>query len=50
MGREALLVVYPNTHHGVSLPYYRKDLHERYLDWYDRHLKGDAAAGRAPGE
>lgn len=43
MGREALLVVYPNTHHGISLPYYRKDLHQRYLDWYDRHLQSEKA-------
>ncbi len=41
MGREALLVVYPNMHHGISLPYYRKDLHQRYLAWYDRYLKPD---------
>ena len=39
MGREALLVVYPNMHHGINLPYYRKDLHQRYLAWYDKHLK-----------
>jgi dipeptidyl aminopeptidase/acylaminoacyl peptidase len=46
MGREALLVVYPNMHHGISLPYYRKDLHERYLDWYDGHLKADTGSSR----
>ena len=44
MGREALLVVYPNTHHGISLPYYRKDLHQRYLAWYDKHLKPETVA------
>jgi dipeptidyl aminopeptidase/acylaminoacyl peptidase len=42
MGREALLVVYPNMHHGISLPYYRKDLHQRYLAWYDQHLKPES--------
>jgi dipeptidyl aminopeptidase/acylaminoacyl peptidase len=46
MGREALLVVYPNMHHGISLPYYRKDLHQRYLDWYARYLEPEAAATR----
>ena len=46
MGREALLVVYPNMHHGISLPYYRKDLHQRYLAWYDQHLKPEMAATR----
>ncbi|NNM06291.1 MAG: prolyl oligopeptidase family serine peptidase, partial [Gemmatimonadetes bacterium] len=45
MGREALLVVYPNMHHGISLPYYRKDLHQRYLTWYDQYLKSDTATG-----
>lgn len=45
MGREALLVVYPNMHHGINLPYYRKDLHQRYLAWYDQHLKPEIAAG-----
>jgi dipeptidyl aminopeptidase/acylaminoacyl peptidase len=46
MGREALLVVYPNMHHGISLPYYRKDLHQRYLAWYDQHLKPEMASAR----
>ncbi len=44
MGREALLVVYPNMYHGINLPYYRKDLHQRYLAWYDQHLKPEIAA------
>jgi len=44
MGREALLVVYPNMHHGINLPYYRKDLHQRYLAWYDQHLKLEEGA------
>jgi len=44
MGREALLVVYPNMHHGISLPYYRKDLHQRYLAWYDKYLKPEMTA------
>ena len=44
MGCEALLVVYPNMHHGINLPYYRKDLHQRYLAWYDKHLKPEVTA------
>jgi dipeptidyl aminopeptidase/acylaminoacyl peptidase len=44
MGREALLVVYPNMHHSINLPYYRKDLHQRYLAWYDKHLKPEVTA------
>ena len=47
MGREALLVVYPDMHHGINLPYYRKDLHQRYLAWYDKYLKPEmATSGR----
>jgi hypothetical protein len=30
-------------HHGINLPYYRKDLHQRYLAWYDQHLKPEVA-------
>jgi dipeptidyl aminopeptidase/acylaminoacyl peptidase len=44
MGREALLVVYPDMHHGITLPYYRKDLYQRYLAWYDQHLKSEIEA------
>ncbi len=43
MGREALLVVYPNMHHGINLPYYRQDLHRRYLAWYDKYLEPETA-------
>ena len=39
LGRETLLVVYPNQHHGIDLPKYTKDLYERYLGWYKKYLK-----------
>jgi dipeptidyl aminopeptidase/acylaminoacyl peptidase len=39
LGRATLLVVYPNQHHGIRLPSYRKDLYERYLAWYGKYLK-----------
>ncbi len=42
-GLDALLVVYPNMHHGINLPYYRKDLHQRYLAWYAKYLKPETA-------
>jgi dipeptidyl aminopeptidase/acylaminoacyl peptidase len=34
------LVVYPNEHHGIRRPSFRKDLYQRYLAWYDKHVKG----------
>ena len=33
------LVVYPNQHHGLSLPSFNYDRLTRYLAWYDRYLK-----------
>jgi len=40
LGIETQLVVYPNEHHGIQRPSFRKDLFERYLSWYDAHVKG----------
>ncbi len=39
LGREALLVVYPDAHHGVRRPIYQRDLLERFLDWFDKYVK-----------
>ena len=39
MGQEALLVVYPDAHHGVRRPVYQKDLLGRFLDWFEKHVK-----------
>lgn len=39
LGRDTMLVVYPNQHHGIDLPSYRKDLYERFLAWYGKHLE-----------
>ena len=33
------LVVYPNQHHGLSLPSFNYDRLTRYLAWYDKYLK-----------
>jgi len=33
------LIVYPNQHHGLSLPSFNYDRLQRYLAWYDRYLK-----------
>jgi dipeptidyl aminopeptidase/acylaminoacyl peptidase len=36
------LVVYPGQSHGLRPVAYRRDRHERYLDWYARWVKGEA--------
>jgi dipeptidyl aminopeptidase/acylaminoacyl peptidase len=41
LGRETLLVVYPDAHHGIRRPTYQKDLLERFVDWFDRYVKGE---------
>ncbi len=35
------LVVYPDESHGISRPSFRKDRYERYLAWYDTHVRGE---------
>lgn len=40
------LIVYPNQHHGLSLPSFNYDRLQRYLAWYDKYLKtGTVQAG-----
>jgi dipeptidyl aminopeptidase/acylaminoacyl peptidase len=34
------LVVYPDQPHGLGPASYRRDRHRRYLEWYDRWVKG----------
>jgi dipeptidyl aminopeptidase/acylaminoacyl peptidase len=34
-----LLVVYPDAHHGIRRPSYKKDLFQRYLDWFEKYVK-----------
>ncbi len=38
-GIETQLVVYPGQSHGIRRPSYQKDRYERYIKWYDEHLK-----------
>ncbi|HEX3556780.1 MAG TPA: S9 family peptidase [Thermoanaerobaculia bacterium] len=48
LGVETELVIYPNQSHGIVKPSYQKDRYERYIAWYDKHLKaGGAAAATA---
>ncbi len=51
LGRETGLVLYPGQYHGLTRPSFLADRYERYLAWYDKHLKpaaapAPAAAGR----
>ncbi len=34
------LVIYPGQFHGISIPSYQVDRFHRYIEWYDKHLKG----------
>ncbi len=45
LGRETLLVVYPDEHHGVKRPSYEKDIYTRWIAWYDKYLKGNSELG-----
>lgn len=39
-GVDTQLIVYPDESHGISRPSFRKDRWERYLDWYERYVRG----------
>jgi dipeptidyl aminopeptidase/acylaminoacyl peptidase len=38
LGRDTLLVIYPDQGHGVDLPSFRVDIAERQLAWYGKYL------------
>lgn len=39
LGVDTQLVIYPKQFHGISIPSYRIDRMQRYLDWYAKYLK-----------
>jgi dipeptidyl aminopeptidase/acylaminoacyl peptidase len=39
-GVETQLVVYPGQNHALTVPSYRRDRLQRYLDWFGKHLGG----------
>ncbi|MCB9963217.1 MAG: S9 family peptidase [Hyphomonas sp.] len=39
-GIETGLVVYPGEDHSIGRPSFMKDRYQRYLGWYDAHIKG----------
>ena len=47
LGRDTQLIIYPNEFHGIRRPSYVRDRYERYLAWYDKHLKPSAEQKRA---
>lgn len=40
-GIETQLVVYPGEFHGIRRPSFLRDRYSRYLDWYNRFVKGE---------
>ncbi|MGB7845121.1 MAG: S9 family peptidase [Candidatus Acidiferrum sp.] len=46
LGRDVLLVVYPDEYHEFKTPSHIKDLHERYLAWYAHYVKADGTPAR----
>jgi dipeptidyl aminopeptidase/acylaminoacyl peptidase len=47
IGVETQLVIYPGQFHGLTVPSYERDRLQRYLDWFNKHLK-PAALPTAP--
>jgi dipeptidyl aminopeptidase/acylaminoacyl peptidase len=39
LGVDTQLVIYPSQFHGITIPSYRVDRMQRYLDWYAKYLK-----------
>jgi dipeptidyl aminopeptidase/acylaminoacyl peptidase len=39
-GVDTQLVIYPDQHHGLTVPSYRRDRLQRYLDWFGKYLGG----------
>jgi len=39
LGVETQLIIYPNENHGIGRPSYVRDRYERYLAWYDKHVR-----------
>ncbi len=49
LGIETQLVIYPNEFHGIARPSYVRDRYERYLGWYEKHLKKATNAASSAG-
>jgi len=45
LGVTTELVVYPGEFHVFSTPSYNKDLYQRFLDWFEKHVNGNGGQG-----
>jgi dipeptidyl aminopeptidase/acylaminoacyl peptidase len=43
VGTETQLIIYPGENHGILRPSFQRDRLQRYLDWYQRHLRPKGA-------
>jgi dipeptidyl aminopeptidase/acylaminoacyl peptidase len=50
LGVDTQLVIYPDQFHGLTRPSYIRDRYERYLAWYDTHLKHTRQTTNAQGQ
>ncbi len=41
LGVPTQLVVYPDENHGIEYPAFQKDRYERYLNWFNKYVKGE---------
>ena len=42
------LIIYPKQFHGISVPSYLKDRHERHINWFNQYLKTDSKTPQKP--
>ncbi len=47
LGIDTQLVIYPNQYHGITIPSYKVDRLQRYLDWYEKYLRKPATTTTA---
>ena len=45
LGVPTELIVYPDQHHNIGVPSYKKDRLDRYVAWYDRYLEPSSVLG-----
>ncbi len=46
-GVDSELVIYPGQFHGLTIPSYERDRLQRYLQWFDKYVRGGSAATSA---
>jgi dipeptidyl aminopeptidase/acylaminoacyl peptidase len=46
LGVDTQLIIYPNENHGITRPSYVRDRFERYLAWYEKYVKKNAAPAK----